>query len=74
MRYLAASRVDWTVLFFFLLADSGFATVGLKVNEAGVRLQVHSDSTVVDLLVENQSGENPYQHVRRTTKPNGPIR
>ncbi len=63
MRYLAASRVAWAVLFFFLLADSGFAQVGLKVNEAGVRLQVHSDSTVVDLLVENRSGENVSGHV-----------
>jgi hypothetical protein len=62
MRYLA-SRVGWAVLFCFVLADSGFAQVGLRVNEAGVRLQVHSDSTVVDLLVENRSGENVSGHV-----------
>ena len=53
MRYLA-SRVGLAILFCFVLADSGFAHVGLRVNEAGVRLQVRSDGTFVDLPVENR--------------------
>jgi hypothetical protein len=56
MRYLA-SRVGLAILFCFVLADLGFAHVGSRVNEAGVRLQVRSDGTVVDLPVENPSGE-----------------
>jgi hypothetical protein len=62
MRYLA-SRVGLAILFCFVLADSGFAHVGLRVNEAGVRLQVRSDGTVVDLPVENPSGETVSGHV-----------
>jgi hypothetical protein len=62
MRYLA-SRVGLAILFCFVLADSGFAHVGLRVNEAGVRLQVRSDGTVVDLSVENPSGETVSGHV-----------
>jgi hypothetical protein len=62
MRYLA-SRVGWAVLFCVVLTDSGFAQVGLRLNEAGARLQVRSDATVVDLPVENSSGETISGHV-----------
>ncbi len=62
MRYLA-SRVGLAIPFCFVLADSGFAHVGLRVNEAGVRLQVRSDGTVVDLPVEKPSGETVSGHV-----------
>jgi hypothetical protein len=39
MRYLA-SRVGLAILFCFVLANSGFAHVGLRVNEAGVRFRL----------------------------------
>lgn len=38
MRYLA-SRVAWAVLFCVVLTDSGFAQVGLRLNEARVRFR-----------------------------------
>ncbi len=61
MRYLVSR--GWAVLFCFLLADSCLAQVGLRVNEAGTRLQIRSDTMVVDLPVENSSGETVSAHV-----------
>ena len=62
MRYLAR-QVGWALLFCFVLADSCSAQVSLRVNEAGVRLRIRSDATVVDLPVQNPSGETVSKYV-----------
>jgi len=62
MRYLA-SRFVWAVTLYLLFASSCLAQVALRVQEAATRIQIHSDSTIVNLLVENLSRESVSAHV-----------
>jgi hypothetical protein len=51
------SRILCGVLFGALLIGSCFAQSGVQVNESKVRIQFHSDGTLVILPLENQTGE-----------------
>jgi hypothetical protein len=62
MRYLA-SRIIWAITLSFLLVGSCFAQTGVRLNEAATHIQIHSDGTLVDLPVENQTRETISVHV-----------
>jgi hypothetical protein len=62
MRYLAGCSV-WAITLCSLFVGSCFAQDALRVHEADTRIQIHSDSTIVDLFVENPSREPVSAHV-----------
>jgi hypothetical protein len=62
MRHLA-SRIMWAVSLSFVLVGSTFAQTSVRINKTAVRIQIHSDGTIVDLPVENPSHEKVSAHV-----------
>jgi len=62
MRYLA-SRIIFGIGFGFLLVSSCVAQIRVRVVESAIRIQFHSDGTLVFLPVENQTREVASSHV-----------
>jgi len=50
--YHSSRRVIWTVTIILVLARIASGQLGIRVNEAAARIQIQSESAVIDLVVE----------------------